>query len=148
MFGALYYNTHIKNSSSLYTRSHINVYDEIFSEMNSLFERRINAKFVRSFLDVIVMAILNSAPAYGYEIMSTVHKEFGVLLSPGTLYPLLHSLEDRELIVSSLNGGKIVYTTSSKGRQKFKETLRAFSLTLDEMLTFMKERNKEIVIKV
>jgi len=103
-----------------------------------LIEKRINEKLVRSFLDLIVMTILNGKPAYGYEIISVVHKEFGVLLSPGTLYPLLHSLEEKVLIESSQNGGRIVYKTSSKGEQQFKRTLNAFNLAVEKMSIFIR----------
>jgi len=99
-------------------------------------------------LDIIVMTVLHDTPAYGYEIMATVHREFGVLLSPGTLYPLLHSLEDKGLIVSSQDGGRIVYSASSRGKQKFNETLNAFSFAIDKMSAFMKGRKKEIVISL
>jgi len=111
-------------------------------------EKKINEKFVRSFLDIIVMMLLNGTPAYGYEIIATVHKEFGVLLSPGTLYPLLHSLEDNGLIEASCNGGKIVYCINSKGKQKFKNTLYAFNLSVEKMSNFIKERNEEIALSV
>jgi len=51
------------------------------------------------------MTVLNDTPTHGYEIIAIVHKEFGVLLSPGTLYPLIHSLEAQGLIESSPTGG-------------------------------------------
>jgi PadR family transcriptional regulator PadR len=104
-----------------------------------LIEKRVNEKIVRSFLDLVAMTILNGKPAYGYEIMSVIHEEFGVLLSPGVLYPLLHSLEDEGLIESGKNGGRIVYKTSSKGEQQFERTLNAFNLAVEEMLNFIKE---------
>ena len=99
-------------------------------------------------MDIIVMTVLNDAPAYGYEIMATVHREFGVLLSPGTLYPLLHWLEEKELIESSQNGGRIVYSASLRGKKRFKEALDAFSFAIDKMSAFVKEREKEIVLQV
>jgi PadR family transcriptional regulator PadR len=113
-----------------------------------IYEKKVHEKFVRSFLDIIVMVVLDSTPAHGYEIMAIVHKEFGVLLSPGTLYPLLHSLEDNGLIEASYDDGKIVYRINSKGKQKFKDTLKAFSLSVEKMSYFIKARDKEIVLSV
>ena len=101
-----------------------------------------------SFLDIIVMTVLNNTPMYGYGVMAAIHKEFGVLLSPGTLYPLLHSLEERKLIEASRDGGKIVYQATSKGRQKFRGTLDTFSLAIQKVSSFIKEQNKEIVLPV
>lgn len=113
-----------------------------------MLERQISEKFVRSFLDIIVMTVLNGTPTHGYEIMATVHKEFGVLLSPGTLYPLLHSLEDNGLIESSHYGGRVVYQVSSKGKLKFESTLNTFSLAVEKMSNFIKKQNEEIILPV
>jgi len=113
-----------------------------------ILEKRVNEKFVRSFLDVIAVTILNNRPTYGYEIISTVHKKFGVLLSPGTLYPLLHSLEDNGFIESSHNSGKIIYSTTPKGEQKFKSTLNTFNLAVEKMSSFIEEHKEEIVLPV
>lgn len=111
-----------------------------------MWESRINQKFVRSFLDVITLATLYLAPAHGYEIMGFVHNEFGVLLSPGTLYPLLHSLEDGGLIESGQDSGRIVYRISPKGKKKLKSALSTFSLAVEKMSNFMKELNRETVL--
>lgn len=110
--------------------------------------KRINDKLVKLFLDLIVMTILNSTQMHGYEILATVHKEFGILLSPGALYPLLHSLEDEGLIKSSHNGGRIVYQISLKGRQKLESTLRSFMLAVEKTSNFLKERNKQVILTV
>jgi len=61
--------------------------------------------------------MLNGEPTYGYKIIAAIHKEFGVLLSPGSLYPLLHSLEDSKLIESRFYKGKIVYQATPKGKR-------------------------------
>lgn len=77
---------------------------------------------------------------YGYKIMAAIHKEFGVLLSPGSVYPLLHMLEDEGLIESRFHKGKIVYQMSSKGKQKFKNIFNAYSLAIRKMSNFVKAR--------
>lgn len=95
------------------------------------------------------MTILNDTPTHGYEIIAIVHKEFGVLLSPGTLYPLIHSLEAQGLIESSLmGGGKIVYLVSPKGKQKFNSALNSFSHTVNMISNFIKRQNKEVGLTV
>jgi len=113
-----------------------------------LLQKRINEKIVRSFLDVIVMTILNGTPTHGYDIIATIHKEFGTLLSPGTLYPLLHSLEDNGLIESSYDGGRIIYETTSKGKQSFESTLSAFNSAFGKMSDFVKKWNEEIILQI
>ena len=91
------------------------------------------------------MTVLNDTPTHGYEIIAIVHKEFGVLLSPGTLYPLIHSLEARGLIESNPMSSRIVYLVSPKGKQKFNSALNAFSHTVNTMSNFIKKKNKVVL---
>jgi DNA-binding PadR family transcriptional regulator len=51
-------------------------------------------RIVKSFIDLIILSLLRNNPRWGYEIMSEVHRNYGVKLSAGTLYPLLYVLEE------------------------------------------------------
>ena len=81
--------------------------------------------------------MLNGEPMYGYKIISAIHREFGVLLSPGSLYPLLHYLEDNKLIKSSFTKGKIVYQVTPKGKEKFEKTFTAYKASIQRMAHFV-----------
>lgn len=105
-------------------------------------EERIIEKHVKTFLDIVVLAMLNGEPMYGYKIIAAIHKEFGVLLSPGSLYPLLHFLEDNKLIESRFNKGKIVYQTTYRGKEKFEKTFTAYKTSLQRMSNFIKIRGE------
>lgn len=109
-------------------------------EVQQLPEEANIKKYVKTFLDILVLAMLNGEPMYGYKIMATIHREFGVLLSPGSIYPLLHVLEDKGLIESRSHKGKIVYQVSSKGKQKFKNIFNTYSLAIQKMSNFVKAR--------
>ena len=111
-------------------------------------EIQINRKLVKSFLDIIIMALMSGTSTHGYAILASVHREFGILLSPGTLYPLLHALEDKELISSSPNNGKVVYKISIKGKQKFESTLNAFNKGVQKLSNFIKRNSEEVVLTV
>lgn len=79
---------------------------------------KLNDSMIKTFLDVIVLAMLNGEPLYGYKLIGELHKSFGVLLSPGTLYPLLYHLEKEGFIeVSSLDRRKLYFLTE-KGQKK------------------------------
>ncbi len=103
-----------------------------------LFEERIVTRHVKTFLDIVVLTMLNGKPMYGYKLIAAVHNEFGVLLSPGSLYPLLHSLEDNKLVKSSFHGGKIVYEVTRNGKNKFKSVLTAYKTAMRKMENFIK----------
>lgn len=112
-----------------------------------LVDGRVNSKFVRSFLDIIVMAILDDAPSHGYDIIATIHKEFGVLLSPGTIYPLLYSLKSNGSIESSNIGSKILYRISPKGKQKYASAVSSFRSITENMSNLVKKQDS-IILKV
>ena len=55
-------------------------------------------RFVKDDLEPIVLALMLRGPMCGTDIIKTIHGKFGVLLSPGTIYPLLHDLEKKGLL--------------------------------------------------
>ncbi len=50
---------------------------------------------VKRHLDLIVLWLLKAKPRWGYEINIEIKDVFKVYLSAGTLYPLLHTLEEK-----------------------------------------------------
>lgn len=62
----------------------------------------IDRDLVRGSLDLMILAVLTEGPAYGYSIQKRLREASGnlVRLQAGTLYPLLHRLEDKGLISS------------------------------------------------
>lgn len=105
--------------------------------MKEMVLEKILEKHVKTFLDIVVLALLNGKPMYGYRVIGAVHKEFGVLLSPGSLYPLLHFLERNGLIASSFCKGKIVYQTTHTGKVKFEKTFVAYKQSIQRMEKFI-----------
>jgi DNA-binding PadR family transcriptional regulator len=97
----------------------------------------ITERHVKAFLDLLVLGILNGHNMYGYKIIGAVHKEFGVLLSPGSLYPLLHMLEEKKMISSEARGGKIVYSATSVGRRAFQNTFTEYRAAVKQLDVFM-----------
>jgi DNA-binding PadR family transcriptional regulator len=100
-------------------------------------------KYVKTSLDLVILAILNGKPMYGYKIMAAIHKEFGVLLSPGSLYPLLHLLEEEELVESHDEGGKKVYEATDEGRTRFQNAFTMFKISMNQLENFVKRNGKD-----
>lgn len=95
-------------------------------------------KHIKNFLDVLVLAILNDKPTYGYKIIGAIHRQFGVLLSPSSFYPLLHSLEDKGLTESTVDEGKKVYHVTSKGKKKLKSVFVVYEVSIQRICDFIK----------
>ena len=107
-------------------------------EENVLSEEIVIEKYVKAFLDVVILAMLNGEATYGYKIIAVIHKEFGILLSPASLYPLLHRLENNKLIESTFDRGKIVYCLTPKGKETFNRKFAAYNLSNQIMRSFIK----------
>lgn len=66
-------------------------------------------KIVKDNLENVILSTLQKKTMCGTEIIGTIHLKFNVLLSPGTIYPLLHSLKQKGLLSITKSGKEIVY---------------------------------------
>jgi DNA-binding PadR family transcriptional regulator len=55
-------------------------------------------RFVKNYLDMIVLALVMKKKMCGTDILKCIKSGFDVSLSTGTLYPLLHDLEQKGLL--------------------------------------------------
>ena len=94
---------------------------------------------------LLVLKLLNEKSFYGYELIKTLKERSNDVfdMKEGTLYPILHKLENDELITSSNQevSGRVrkVYTITEKGTRvlvKEHEEWREFSLAVNQVLTF------------
>lgn len=85
----------------------------------------LNVRIIKDFLDVLILARLKKTglPVSGYDVIRLIHREFGVLLSSGTVYTLLYSMEREGLIRGVWRGSKRVYTLTEKGNENIKTVL-------------------------
>jgi DNA-binding PadR family transcriptional regulator len=80
-------------------------------------------KMVKDNLETIILALLQRKTMCGTEIIGTIHMEFNVLLSPGTIYPLLQSLKDRGLLTSDKDGKAKRYAHAKDAESKIKNII-------------------------
>jgi len=62
--------------------------------------REIQIKLMRGLLDFVILQFLRSQPMHGYQVISTLRKNFGVYFGPSTIYPLLSTLEGKGYLKS------------------------------------------------
>lgn len=83
------------------------------SEIKKKFVERI----VTNFLDIMIMAHFTDKSFSGYDVLVFIQKKFGLLLSPGTVYSKLYSMEREGLIKLVVKRGrKRVYRVTDLGR--------------------------------
>ena len=87
--------------------------------------KRMHERIIKNFMDVIIMAELKSGPLSGYDVISFVPNKLHLLVSSGTVYSLLYSLERNGLIEGAWNERKRVYKLTEKGRKTIETILNA-----------------------
>jgi len=77
--------------------------------------KKMHERIVKDFMDIIILAELRDRPLSGYDVISFVHNRFRLLVSSGTVYSLLYSLERNELIEGTWSKRKCIYRLTDKG---------------------------------
>lgn len=125
MFLSLYLNQIL--TSTFFTN--INLFFIQILGLKSMMEllEELNMRIIKDFLDVLILARLKKTglPVSGYDVIRLIHREFNTLLSSGTVYTLLYSMERECLIRGVWRGRKRVYTLTEKGDENIKTILNA-----------------------
>jgi DNA-binding PadR family transcriptional regulator len=100
--------------------------------------KKIHERIIKNFLDVIVLAELRNGPMSGYDVIAYIHNKFHLLVSSGTVYSLLYSLERNGLIQGKWNERKRIYTLTEKGEKTIKTILNANDKIRNFLLTLLK----------
>lgn len=86
---------------------------------------RLRKRIIKDFMDIIVLTKLKNSPMSGYDVISYINKRFGILMSSGTVYSLMYSMERDGLIKGIWNQRKRVYTLTEKGEQNIEVITKA-----------------------
>ncbi|MCW4029057.1 MAG: PadR family transcriptional regulator [Candidatus Bathyarchaeota archaeon] len=79
--------------------------------------KKMHERVIKSFMDTIIMSELQNGPLSGYDVISYIHNRYGCLVSSGTVYSLLYSLERNELVEGIWIERKRIYKLTLKGTQ-------------------------------
>ncbi|HMK94041.1 MAG TPA: PadR family transcriptional regulator [Candidatus Limnocylindrales bacterium] len=95
--------------------------------------KKMHEKVIKTFMDTIVMNELQNGPISGYDVISYIHSKFGILVSSGTVYSLLYSLERSGLVAGVWIERKRVYRLTEKGSK----TIETILSSNEEIKSFM-----------
>jgi len=87
--------------------------------------KKMHERIIKNFMDIIILAELRDGPMSGYDVISFIHNKFHLLVSSGTVYSLLYSLERNGLIEGTWNERKRVYKLTDKGMKTIEAILSA-----------------------
>jgi len=77
--------------------------------------RKIRVRSVKSALDLLILLSLGDSGLTGYDAIGSIHSRFSILLSPGTVYPVLKKMEREGIIVAKNAGRRRVYFKTHLG---------------------------------
>jgi len=87
--------------------------------------KKMHRRIVKSFMDILILAELRNSPLSGYDVIAYIHNKFGILVSSGTVYSLLYSMERDDLIRGIWAKRKRVYELTEKGERNIEAILNA-----------------------
>ncbi|MGB9714066.1 MAG: PadR family transcriptional regulator [Candidatus Bathyarchaeales archaeon] len=87
--------------------------------------KKMHERIIKNFMDIIILAELRNGPLSGYDVISFIHNKFHLLVSSGTVYSLLYSLERNGLIEGAWDERKRVYKLTEKGQKTIETILSA-----------------------
>lgn len=94
--------------------------------------------FLRGLERPLILWLLSKKPFHGYGIIKELKKYIGMEMKPGTLYPFLHSLEEKGFVVSRWikeNGRNIrYYSLTSRGEVLLNKVRELFKKSLKEII--------------
>ena len=93
--------------------------------MESEVLKKMHRRIVKSFMDILILAELRNSPMSGYDVIAYIHNKFGILVSSGTVYSLLYSMERDNLIRGIWAKRKRVYELTEKGERNIEAILNA-----------------------
>jgi PadR family transcriptional regulator PadR len=109
---------------------------------------RFQRDLLRGSLDLMVLSVLSDGSKYGYLIQKQIRDASGerVKLQAGTLYPLLHRLEEDKLIRSrwdeSTGRGRKWYEITSAGKQRLQtqtQEWKDYAACMEQMLAAVQQ---------
>jgi len=87
--------------------------------------KKMQERIIKSFMDIIIMAELLKGSLSGYDVISYVHNKFNLLVSSGTVYSLMYSLERNGLVEGVWDERKRIYKLTDKGKNTIETILSA-----------------------
>jgi len=100
--------------------------------------RKMHERTIKNFMDILILAELRKGgPMSGYDFITFIHKKFHILMSSGTVYSVLYSL-DRDGLIKGMNDSrKRVYKLTDKGEETIKALLKAYEKIQSFMATIV-----------
>ena len=81
---------------------------------------RMHERFLKEFMDILIMIKMREGEITGYDVLTYFHREFDFLVSAGTVYSILYSMERDGLIEARREDRRRIYSLTPKGEATVK----------------------------
>jgi DNA-binding PadR family transcriptional regulator len=97
----------------------------------------IETRIVKNFLDILILVEMKKKCGIsGYDVISFINDKLGGMLSPGTVYSTIYSMERKGLITGVSGERKTVYKLTEAGEAIINEMMTTFN---QEMIVFVRK---------
>ena len=110
-------------------------------KLESKILKKMHERIIKNFMDIIIMTELRNASLSGYDVISYIHNKFNLLVSSGTVYSLIYSLERNGLVEGVWEERKRVYKLTPKGEKTINTLLGASDKIKGFMTNILKAPN-------
>jgi DNA-binding PadR family transcriptional regulator len=108
--------------------------------------KNIEPKLMKGLLDVVVLNYLRVSPMHGYQLITSIRRDFHVYFGPSTVYPLLGVLEAKGYIKAQWNLSndrpRKVYTLAPEGERLLDFTENALNRICHKLSTMSQDKEK------
>lgn len=94
---------------------------------NEALPEEILEQVVKKNLELVTLSMLEKGPLSGYSLLKEISSQFHILLSQGTVYPLLYSLEKSGILaIKNGVGREKIYELTAKGKDHASKSIAHF----------------------
>jgi DNA-binding PadR family transcriptional regulator len=109
-------------------------------ELDNQTIKKLKQRVIRELLDIIVLGKLQEGTLSGYDIIIYLNSRFQTVVSSGTVYSLLYSMERKGLIEGVWDERKRAYKLAEDGRHTIEEIKGAEGKVKDLIMTLLPEQ--------
>jgi DNA-binding PadR family transcriptional regulator len=102
--------------------------------------KKMHERVIKNFMDTIILTELQNGAISGYDVIDYIHTKFGFLVSSGTVYSLLYSLERNGLVEGVWIERKRIYKLTEKGARTIQTILNSRDKIKNFMATILRSQ--------
>ena len=92
---------------------------------SSKFIEKLRKRVIQNFMDILILTEMQKGhPLSGYDVIGFLHHKYGILVSSGTVYSLMYSLERDGLIKGVWENRKRMYELDENAEQNIKTIIK------------------------